>query len=145
MLLLFVCVAAQCRSGQEPPARDNQTDQNQAADVSADGIARLEREAREIAKSEGCSSTGECRSAPVGARACGGPRDYIVYCARTTDTTALFRKLNELRQAEIEYNRKNNVASTCEFRSPPEIALVGASCRAQEQGPVGMATGVARP
>src|SRR5262245_12988617 len=121
LLLLFVCVAAQCRSGQEPGLRDQTRRASDASDE--DRIERLEREAREIAKADGCSSTGECRSAAVGERACGGPRDYVVYCARTTDTTALFRKLAELRQAEIDYNRKNNVASTCEFRSPPHVAL----------------------
>ena len=32
-------------------------------------------------------------SAPVGVKACGGPRDYVAYCVTATDTAALFRGL----------------------------------------------------
>lgn len=93
-------------------------------------VARLEREARAIAKTEGCSAGDQCRTAPVGDRPCGGPRDYIVYCARTTDTVALGQKLAELIAAERELNRKTGAMSTCEFRLPPQTALVNGSCRA---------------
>ena len=93
-------------------------------------VVRLDREVRALVKTEGCSSSGECRAAPVGDRPCGGPRDYVVYCARTTDTAALRTKLDELIAAERAYNRKSGMASTCEFRMPPQTALVGGSCRA---------------
>jgi hypothetical protein len=84
-----------------------------------------------MALATGCSAVDQCRSAPVGERPCGGPRDYIVYCARTTDSAALYRKLADLRQAEIELNRKSGAMSRCEFRMPPHLALVGGSCRSQ--------------
>lgn len=100
-------------------------------------IARLEREARALAKTGGCSSAEQCRTAPVGSRPCGGPRDYVVYCAATTDTASLFRKLEELRAAEEAYNRESGMASTCEFREPPATELVGAACRAASGGTMG--------
>ena len=50
-------------------------------------LARLEAEARALASPDGCAQPGDCRSAPVGAKACGGPRSYVVYCAATTDTS----------------------------------------------------------
>ena len=93
-------------------------------------VVRLDREARALAKSDGCSSSAQCRAAPVGDRPCGGPRDYVVYCARTTDSVALYRKLAELQSAEREFNRTSGRASTCEFRLPPQTALVGGSCQA---------------
>lgn len=121
ILALLACLsAAQCLQQQRiPAARDSAQ------------VARLERDARAIAKADGCSSLDHCRSAPVGERPCGGPRDYIVYCARTTDTAALHRKLAELRQAEMELNRKTGAMSTCEFRMPPEVAITGGSCRSK--------------
>ncbi len=94
-------------------------------------IVELENQAKALAKAEGCSSTGQCRAAPVGSRACGGPRYYLVYCAQTTDSAALFRKLDAVARAERDYNTRYNVASTCEFRMPPTIALSGGSCQAQ--------------
>ena len=69
-------------------------------------IVSLENEAKALVKSVGCSSAGECRTAPVGSRACGGPRYYLVYCSRTTDSAALFRKLDAVAAAEREYKRQ---------------------------------------
>lgn len=92
-------------------------------------IEHLETQAKAIAKVEGCGSSSECRAAPVGSRACGGPRYYIPYCAKTTDSTALFSKLGEVAKAEQAYNKKYQLASTCEFRMPPAVEASGGSCR----------------
>lgn len=120
MVLLAVGSAAQCPSS-APQDKDQPAEQGR--------LTKLEAEARALARADGCSSSNECRTAPVGSRPCGGPRDYIVYCARTTDSVALFRKLDELRLAEMEYNRKSGLASTCEFRMPPAVGLEAGQCK----------------
>lgn len=94
-------------------------------------IQKLEQEARSIAKTNGCTSTSDCRAAPVGSRGCGGPRYYLPYCSRTTDSTALFRKLDEIAVAEKAYNIKYQIASTCELRMPPAVEAVGGICTAR--------------
>lgn len=94
-------------------------------------IVAIENQAKELVKAEGCSSAAQCRTAAVGSRACGGPRYYLVYCSATTDSAALFQKLEAVSRAEHEYNTRYNIASTCEFRLPPTIALSGGSCQAQ--------------
>ena len=91
-------------------------------------IVALEDQAKAIAKGRGCSSAAECRTAPVGSRACGGPRYYLVYCAKTTDSAALFRKLDAIAAAEREFNQRYGLVSTCEFRMPPNVALIAGSC-----------------
>lgn len=97
-------------------------------------VARLEREARAIARTTGCGRASDCRTAPVGARACGGPRTYIVYCAATTDTVALTRKLRELERVEKDWLARSGTAGTCEMRMAPSTMLVGASCREAAAG-----------
>jgi hypothetical protein len=92
-------------------------------------IRRLEREAVALAKVEGCTSGEQCRSAPVGSRGCGGPRYYLAYCPLTTDSAALFAKLAEVARAEDDYNRRNQVASTCEMRMPGQLDVAAGSCR----------------
>ena len=92
-------------------------------------IERLEGEAKALVRASGCTSSEGCRTAPVGNRACGGPRYYLVYCAATTDSTALFARLRDVVDAENEYNEEYEIASTCEFRMPPEIAFSGGECR----------------
>lgn len=95
-------------------------------------LRRLEREAAALARRTGCEQGSDCRTAPVGNRPCGGPRYYLTYCARTTDSVSLFRKLDELARAEGAYNQREGLASTCEFRMPPEVVASGGSCRAAE-------------
>jgi hypothetical protein len=95
-----------------------------------DAILKLEAEAKAIAKTSGCS-TSECRAAPVGSRACGGPRYYLPYCSKTTDSVALYKKLAEVAKAEQAFNTKYKIASTCEFRMPPLVESVGGSCVAK--------------
>lgn len=116
-------------AGTNPPDANAGVPANQQSDWSA--IEKIEVEAKTIAKTGGCTASGDCRSAPVGSRACGGPRYYLPYCAKTTDSVALFRKLDEVAKAEQAYNKKYNLASTCEFRMPPTVNAVGGSCVAQ--------------
>ncbi|MEO8579100.1 MAG: hypothetical protein ABI469_02550 [Gemmatimonadales bacterium] len=94
-------------------------------------VVALEDKAKALVNTEGCTSASECRTAPVGSRACGGPRYYLVYCSRTTDSTALYQKLDAVAAAEKEYNTHYKIMSTCEFRLPPTVALSGGSCQAQ--------------
>jgi hypothetical protein len=94
-------------------------------------IVALEDEAKALVKTDGCATAAQCKTAPVGSRACGGPRYYLVYCSASTDSVALYRKLDAVAAAEREYNTKYQIASTCEFRMPPQVALSGGSCRAQ--------------
>jgi len=94
-------------------------------------IVALEDQAKALVKVNGCSSAAQCRTAAVGSRACGGPRYYLVYCSQTTDSAALFKKLDAVANAERAYNQHYNIASTCEFRMPPTVALSGASCQSQ--------------
>jgi len=94
-------------------------------------LALLEREARALIRTTGCDAASSCRTAPVGWRACGGPRTYVVYCAASTDTTALMRKLEELKRAEMDYLERAGMASTCEMRLSPGVGIEAGSCVAR--------------
>lgn len=94
-------------------------------------IVALEDRAKALVTANGCSSAAQCRTAPVGSRACGGPRYYLVYCSLTTDSAALFEKLDAVANAERAYNQHYNIVSTCEFRMPPTVALGGGSCQSR--------------
>jgi hypothetical protein len=94
-------------------------------------IEKLEQEAKAISKTSGCNSSGDCRAAAVGSRACGGPRYYLPYCTQSTDSVALYRKLDEVAAAEKAYNTKYQLVSTCEFRMPPAVEAVGGVCSAR--------------
>jgi hypothetical protein len=132
--LVVVMVLAACSQGAPgAPAGPDGDKIVLTGDQKADWaqIVAIENAAKALVKTDGCSSAGECRTAPVGSRACGGPRYYLVYCSRTTDSAELFRKLDAVAAAEREYNSRYQLVSTCEFRMPPKVALSGGSCQAQ--------------
>jgi hypothetical protein len=93
-------------------------------------IATLEREALELAHNDGCSTADQCRVAPVGAKACGGPRYWITWCPATTDSVALFRKLDELHAAEQNFNQVHGVISDCSIVGPPTPVVSAGVCKA---------------
>jgi hypothetical protein len=134
--MLFLCtLAGACAQppagGTDPPDPSTGSDVvsgTQQSDWAA--IVKIEDEAKAIAKIAGCASS-ECRAAAVGSRACGGPRYYIPYCAKTTDSVVLNAKLDEVARAERAYNAKYKIASTCEFRMPPAVEAVAGSCVAK--------------
>lgn len=91
---------------------------------------RLENRARAAARADGCAATGSCAAAPLGAKACGGPRDYVVYCRLTTDEGELTARLEALERFERAYNERYGIASDCAMVMPPTVAASGGSCRA---------------
>ena len=117
-----------------PPAGASASDSASRVETDSARIARLELEARALARTDGCASAEQCRVAPVGHRACGGPRTYLPYCALTTDSAALFAKLGELARAEEEWQRKSGAVSTCEMRLPPAPTVSGGRCTAAPAG-----------
>ncbi|MDB4883375.1 MAG: hypothetical protein JWL95_2141 [Gemmatimonadetes bacterium] len=122
-MLVGACAAPPQRSDESASSRSEAPVDDRAR------LAQLEREARALAKIEGCATTAQCRTAPIGWRGCGGPRTYLPYCAASTDSVALFRKLDALKEAEIAYNQKSGMMSTCEMRLPPTVTAQGGSCR----------------
>ncbi|MGQ0715056.1 MAG: hypothetical protein ACT4PJ_15250 [Gemmatimonadaceae bacterium] len=97
---------------------------------SAARVQELEARARSIARMDGCDRLDQCAAAPVGAKACGGPRTYLVYCKATTDELELSRVLEELRRVEEAYNREAEIGSDCAYVSAPALRLEGRTCGA---------------
>ncbi len=142
LLILCSTFALACASSSvaSDPDSANQTPGNTTAtsppatgsqDADWAAIEKLEGEAKAIAVASGCGTADACRSAPVGSRACGGPRYYIPYCPASTDSAAFFRKLDQVAEAERAYNVKHQLASTCEMRMPPDLTLSGGACAAK--------------
>ncbi len=92
-------------------------------------ITQLEQEARALAKVDGCAGSGQCKAAPVGAKACGGPRLWLPYCPLTTDVPALMSKLTALQGAEQQFNRTYGVVSDCSYVAEPTLTATGGGCR----------------
>lgn len=125
----------------QPPAESGTGESSARPVISGDEqqdmatLERLRTEARQMARADGCLSAGQCRTAPMGAKPCGGPWEYLVYCSLTTDEAALRAHLERLRQFEDSLNRRYGRASTCDMVLEPSVTLDGGSCRAAPRAP----------
>lgn len=120
-------LVAGCARQEEPPAVETPSTSQEGSEAR---VRELEQQARALAKTEGCDQANQCATAPVGAKACGGPRSYLVYCKTTTDEAALLRALDELKRAEEAYNQSAGMVSDCMFVTPPAVRVDGGVCRA---------------
>ena len=125
---MLTLTAASCSPAKRPESNVDSSPSTAGAADDRTGIDSLEQAARALARTSGCDSVSGCRTAPLGWRGCGGPRDYLAYCAASTDTTALFAALERLRRAEMAYNEKSGMISTCEMRMPPSVSLNAGRC-----------------
>lgn len=143
---LFCQLSAGC--AQSPPrevspvadsaisASAGESGQMLSGDQSADR-ARLDSlisVARSLARTEGCSSTDGCATMALGAKACGGPREYLVYCRASTDTVALAEAVERLNSMERSFNERYQLMSDCMMLMEPGVALQGGSCVASREG-----------
>ncbi len=90
---------------------------------------QLAKEARALANPSGCAKVEECEVAGFGQKSCGGPREFIAYCARTTDVKALQAKLAELEKAELAWQTEAGIMSNCSLTRRPLPRLVEEMCR----------------
>ena len=136
LLLCLLALALSCASpgaaptATPPPAASPAASPAGVASVSRADIQRFEQEARALAKTNGCAQDAQCKAAPVGAKACGGPRYWLPYCPLTSDVNALMRKLAELQAAEHTFNQENGIMSDCAYVTEPPLTSVSGSCQA---------------
>jgi hypothetical protein len=117
VLLLAGLLGAACRSDDPEEVRAE--------------FERLTADARALVRTGPCASASACAAAPVGARACGGPREHWVYCRTATGEARLLETLRAAARLEEQYNRMTGAISTCEAILPPEVQLDGTECRAR--------------
>lgn len=84
-----------------------------------------------IAEGDGaCASVDDCAAVGIGAKACGGPAEYVVYCATAVDEAALLDVVAEHVSLSEEENERTNAVSDCSLVGEPQIALVDGTCTA---------------
>jgi hypothetical protein len=134
-LLLPAVALAGGTKGKGPARQEPGTGGSGRCDQMSLSIQSQESQARALAVAEGCTEVSQCKTAAVGARACGGPRDYLVYCSLTTNEDALLRELSQLQKDEQQYNEQCGVMSICIFTAEPQVELVNGVCQKAETAP----------
>lgn len=105
---------------------------DQAADRAR--IDSLVAIARSIARQDGCSDATGCATMALGVKACGGPKEYLVYCSARTNREELTAAVELVNRLEREFNERYDVASDCMMVLEPGVAVEGGRCVASGSG-----------
>jgi hypothetical protein len=108
LAFLLACIAATACSHATPPG-------------ASDALTQL----RAIGRDAACTSDQQCRTVPVGAKACGGPQSYLAYSTAKTDPEQAKALAERYRKEREAHNLASGQASDCRFLPDP-----GAQCRA---------------
>lgn len=73
----------------------------------------------------GCDSDSQCHSIGIGAKACGGPENYLAWSSKHSDGTQLKTLVAQHSAARRADDQRQGMMSTCSVVSDP-----GAVCRA---------------
>ncbi len=111
-LLLLTMLVAACQA------------QPEAAHALAAEAALLQRIETEVG-SAACSSTAECRTLPIGSKACGGPVRWIAWSASASREASLQAWSQELAERQRQRDIDDGRMSTCSVVPDP-----GARCDA---------------
>ncbi len=71
----------------------------------------------------------QCRVIAFGAKACGGPKTYLVYSSFQTNENQLKRLINQYNSLEDKINKETNAMSDCMFIEEPKAELVNSMCK----------------
>ena len=74
----------------------------------------------------GCSSDAQCRTLPIGEKACGGPERWMAWSTTSPKADQLPAWAAELATLARQRNQRSGMVSNCQYLPDP-----GAVCRAQ--------------
>jgi hypothetical protein len=123
ILAASLLLAAGCQSqtpSASPPSRATAVD----ADLHAEADLRA-RISSEIGDAP-CSSDAQCRTLPIGAKACGGPEVWLPWSTQKGRANELQAMGDQLATMQRRRNERSGALSTCQYSPDP-----GAVCLAQ--------------
>lgn len=92
---------------------------------------RLAQELRTLIGPAACTEHAQCRTVPIGAKACGGPSGYLAWSSEGTDAEAveaLAKRQSEAQRREVE---ASGMRSNCAVVSNPGAQCVAKRCQLQ--------------
>ena len=97
-------------------------------------LAEMRREIDALIGDAVGESIEDCGYVGLGSKPCGGPWEYIVYSASSTDSTALVERLAEYNAFEDEMNARYMYISDCSVPNEPVLVYRDGRCLAEYGG-----------
>lgn len=94
-------------------------------------LAELRRAIDALIGDAAAASVEDCRYSGLGSKPCGGPWEFAIYSASSTDSTALAERLTAYNAFEAEMNERYAYASDCSVPNAPVLAYRDGRCAAE--------------
>ena len=124
---VFVTLILGC-AGKQPG------DQKVADSVPAVDLLKMRQAILTQVRDAPCSSPSVCRTIAFGEKACGGPRQYLIYSTSATDSARLAREVARYNEAERKRTREEGRMSDCMAMMRPQVSCITSQCRAATAG-----------
>ncbi|MCE3606439.1 hypothetical protein LXA47_22935 [Massilia sp. P8910] len=131
----LIAAGTACSEPSNTPAAATPAKPAAAAPVAASAPAaslgaRITAEIGDLA----CDNASQCRTLPVGSKACGGPAGYLPWSAKRSNGELLARLAAEQAAAEKKVNEKSGMMSTCSIEQDPGATCSAGKCVLQPRG-----------
>ena len=129
LLLMLGCTA--CTTQAQDPGRKTapKAPSTPAAASPGTGVQDSLARIRAAIGSATCTDNSQCRTLPVGARACGGPEAYLAYSSAGGQEAALRALAERYQQERQAANTKSGMVSTCQFMPDPGAVCTAGTCQ----------------
>ena len=81
-----------------------------------------------------CDTDAQCRTMPVGHKACGGPERWVAWSTLATDESVLRRRIDDYSLGQAQLQRDRGLMSNCAVVPDPGAACVARRCELQAPG-----------
>jgi hypothetical protein len=123
-VLASACGPAAQNQRESPAARAMPPDDS----LSDSSLASARAAIQSLVAEPACSSVTECRALPFGAKPCGGPRQYLIFSTRVTDSVQLASALARYHELDARRNERLGTSSDCAVVSRPALACALERC-----------------
>lgn len=134
ILPLILACAACTTDASSPSAPVRPAPAAKTAPTAASGDATF-AQIRAMAGAASCTGSSQCRTLPLGARACGGPEGYLPYSTANNTEPALKALGERYKQERQAYNKTSGMMSDCRFMMDPGAVCQAGTCQLAPGGP----------
>ncbi len=117
--------------GGSGPVAGDATDGQQTEEGDRAQLAEMRREIDALVGDAVGSSIEDCRYSGLGSKPCGGPWEFVIYSASSTDSTAPAEQLTAYNAFEAEMNERYGYISECSVPNEPVLAYRDGRCVAE--------------
>lgn len=114
----------------DPVVGDNNGDQR-TEEGDRSRLAEMRGEIDALVGDAAGASIEDCRYVGLGSKPCGGPWEYVVYSASSTDSTALAERMTAYKAFEADMNERYGYGSDCSVPNEPVLAFRDGRCVAE--------------